>query len=211
MRNVEVLDMINKGRIEDLKKKLEDEIYTETLTHKAPGAKQRYATMKKYFTYAKTEREILKKPCEIEFEGETYISFCNSYSLALTTEPCGEMEMCEDPSRYPDVSRLIHFDGNEQQVDFAPVFAEAKAKGYKNKKSEFYSNKYLMRYNGAYFRLVLFENTYNIINNGKEVAVYHTGKNRPMCIKNDIGICMIMPVRYEGDPEENGDIVVEVK
>lgn len=31
MRNIEVLEMINKGRIEELKEKLRDEIYTDTL------------------------------------------------------------------------------------------------------------------------------------------------------------------------------------
>lgn len=31
MRNVDVLDMINKGQIEELKAKLQDEIYTDVL------------------------------------------------------------------------------------------------------------------------------------------------------------------------------------
>lgn len=210
MRNVEVLEMINKGRIEDLRKKLEDEIYTETLKGKAPGAKQRYAAMKKYFGYAGTARESLSKPCEVEYEGKKYISFCNAYSLALTTETCGEMEM-GDPNHYPDISRLVRIGGDQRQIDFTPVIAEAKSKGYKNKKSEFYSNKFLMRYEDTYFRLVLFESTYNIINDGGEATVYFPGHNRPMVIQNDIGICVVMPVRYEEDPEENGDIVVTIK
>jgi hypothetical protein len=210
MRNTKIMEMLNKGQIEDLKAALEDEIYEESLKAK-PNAKKRYAAMKKYFGYAGSVREALQKPCVVEFEGQQYTSFCNSYSLALTTEDTGELELFEDASRYPDVSRLIRFDGDEKKVDFTKVIAEAKSKGYKLKKSEFYSNKYLMRYSGSYFRMMLLESTYGIIDDGEEATVYHSEhSNRPLVIKNDIGICVVMPVRYEGDPEENGDIVIEV-
>ena len=50
MRNTLVLEMLNAGRIDELKKILEDEIYEDSLKVK-PGAKKRYAAMKKYFKY----------------------------------------------------------------------------------------------------------------------------------------------------------------
>ena len=210
MRSTKVLEMLNNGKIEELKAELQDEIYAESLKGK-PDAKKRYSAMKKYFTYAGSVRESLQKPCVVEFEGNQYTSFCNSYSLALTTEPTGELELFGDTDRYPDVGRLIHFRGAERKIDFAKVFAEAKSRGYKLKKSDFFSNKYLMHHNGSYFRLMLLDTTFSIIDDGEEATVYHPkNNNTQMTIKTSLGIAVIMPVRYEGDPEANGDIVVEV-
>lgn len=211
MRSTKVLEMLNNGKIEDLKAALQDEIYEESLKGKS-NAKKRYTAMKKYFTYAGTAREILQKPCLVEFEGQKYTSFCNSYSLALTTESTGEMELCSEPDRYPDVTRLIHIKGEERKIDFGKVIAEAKSKGYKLKKSEFFGNNFLMHYDGAYFRIVLIDSTFGIIDDGKEATVYHEENTvRPLVIKNDIGICVIMPVRIESDPAEEGSVVIEVQ
>lgn len=209
MRSTKVLEMLNSGKIEDLKAALQDEIYEESLKGKS-DAKKRYTAMKKYFSYAGTVREALQKPCPVEFEGQRYTSFCNSYSLALTTESTGEMELCREPDRYPDVSRLIRFNGDERKIDFAKVLAEAKSKGYKLKKSEFFNNTFLMHYDGAYFRMILLDSTFGIINDGKEATIYHEKNSlRPLTIKNDIGICVIMPVRID-DPEEEGRVIIEV-
>ena len=100
MRSIKALEMLNEGRIEELKEMLRDEIYTELLSIK-PGAKRRYAAMKKYFGYHNSMREILMRPCPIEFEGVQYHSFTNSHSLVLTTESIGTIAPCEDPGRYP--------------------------------------------------------------------------------------------------------------
>ena len=208
MRSIKALELLNEGRIEELKQLLSDEIYTESLSNKPPGAKQRYAAMKKYFGYTGVVREILGKPCEVEYEGEKYISFCNSHSLALTKESCGEMAMCEDPSRYPDVTRLIYIEGTERKIDFLTVFAKAASNGYKLKKSEFYSNKYLVKFDGAYFRLPLLESTFKIIYDGQPATVYHKEGTRAMVIKNDIGLCVIMPVRIEDAADS---IVIDVE
>lgn len=211
MRSAKVLEMLNSGKIEELKAELQDEIYTESLKGKA-DAKKRYSAMKKYFTYGGSARESLQKPCVVEFEGTRYTSFCNSYSLALTTESTGELELFNEPDRYPDVARLIRLHGDVKKVNFSKVLAEAKSKGYKLKKSEFFGNKYLMHLNGVYFRMVLVDSTYSIIDDGKEATVYHSENSvGPMTVRTSLGIAVIMPVRYEGDPEENGDIVIEVK
>jgi hypothetical protein len=208
MRSTKILEMLNTGKIEDLKAALQDEIYQESLKGKT-DAKKRYTAMKKYFTYAGSIREALSKPCPIEFEGEKYTSFCNSYSLALTTESTGEMELCSEPERYPDISRLIRFQGEERSVDLAKVIAEAKSKGYKLKKSEFFNNNFLMHYDGAYFRMVLLDSTFSIIDDGKGAIVYHEEGLRPLTIKTTLGICVIMPVRID-DPEEDGRVIIDV-
>ena len=213
MRSVKVLEMINQGRIEELKDILRDEIYQEVLKKK-PGAKQRYAAMKKYFTYISTARTVCKKPSMIEFEGKSVTSFCNSYSLVLTSEPCGAIGLfTEADGNYPDVGRLIKREGSLQKIDFGKVFAEAKSKGYSLKKAEVNGGEYMMHYNGAYFRLGLVDATYSIINDGAEATVYHNGKNvSPIVIENDIGVCLVLPVKCDEEfISENDIIVIEVE
>ena len=212
MRSSEVLEMLNKGQIDELKVILQDEVYTESLKS-SPNLKKRYAAMKKYFTYIKSAREACQKPNIVYFEGTSYTSFCNSYSLALTIESCGVMEMFDNSNgTYPDTTRVINTDGVSEKVDFGKVFAEARSKGYKLNKKEVIGNSFLMLYDGSYFRIGLLEATYNIINEGGEVTVYHKNKqkNSPITIVNDLGYCVVMPVRYE--PEEgDGVTIIEVK
>ena len=210
MKNTKVLEMILANRIDELKEMLRDEIYSDILKTK-PGAKQRYAAMKRYFRYSNSVRDICTKPCLIEFNGRDYTSFCNSYSLALTTEPPGTIELFDDKSRYPDVTRLIHFDGDIATLDIKTALAEAKSKGYKLKQSEVTGKPgYLFHHNGAYFKVGLVDITYGIINNGEKVTAYHSGKNGSITITNDIGVCAIMPMRYVVKPEED-IVIIDVK
>ena len=209
MQSAKVLEMLNKGQIEQLKTDLRDEIYQESLKAK-PNAKKRYTAMKKYFGYVSSVREALTKPCLIEFEGKQYTSFCNSYSLALTTESCGEMEMFDTATgNYPDVTRLISFDGTEEKIDISEVIAKAKSQGYKLNKSAVHDNTYLMFYEGNYYRIGLIDSTYSIIDDGEEVTVNHIPNSmKPLVLKNNLGVVVIMPVRYEREPYD-GVIVIE--
>lgn len=212
MQTTKILEMLNQGRIDELKAALQDEIYTESLKGKA-DAKKRYAAMKRYFKYSDSGREILERPCEVEIEGSKYNAFCNTFSLALTKEQCGEIPMCEDPARYPSVTRLVNYNGDEGKLDIHKVIAEAKSKGYKLKKSEIgFGYKYMMHYDGSYFKIGLVDITHGIIDDGKEAIVYHvSGNGKPMTITTDIGVCVIMPVRYDGNPEDEGIVVIEAK
>ena len=101
MRTVRILELLNEGKIDELKAELKDEIYRESLKNK-PNAKKRYAAMKKYFSYHKTSRECLQKPCKVIFEDKEYTSFTNSWSLVLTTEDTGELELFDkNKGNYP--------------------------------------------------------------------------------------------------------------
>lgn len=206
MKNSRVLEMLNQNRIEELKAELQDEIFTETLKGK-PNAKKRYAAMKRYLKTISESRPILTKPCEVEFEGEKYNSFTNSYSLVLTKENCGELEMCDEPERYPDVARLIVTSGEEGKIDFNRVLAEAKSKGYKYTKNAIHSNEYLMHYKDGYFRMALVDITYGILDEGKKTTVYFNGKLRPLTIKNDLGIGIILPIRWDGNEPDHVAII----
>lgn len=216
MRNSKILEMLRLGHIDELKKELRDEIYQETLKTK-PGAKQRYAAMKKYFKYHKPIREALQKPCQIEFMGKSYTAFTNAWSLALTSEDVGEIELYDNDNtngygKYPDVTKFVNFDGNVGEIDISSVIAEAKSKGYKLAKGEVdFHFKYLMLYDGSYYKLGLLDATFGIINDGQPSKVYKAkGDDKRLTIENDIGVCVVMPVRLEGNPEEDGKIVIQV-
>ena len=202
MKSSKVLEMLIKGYIEELKVELKDEIYKESLKTK-PNAKKRYAAMKKYFTYVTSVREACSKPATVEYDGWEYTSFCNSYSLVLTTESCGEMAMFDpEKGNYPDVSRLIRFDGEEDRIDISDVIAKAKAQGYKLKRATVMDNQYLMKYKGNYYRIGLLDSTFGVIDDGNEATIYcEPNSNRPITITNDFGICVVMPVRIESEPE----------
>ena len=209
MKNSKILEMLNQGRIEELKAELQDEIFRESLKTK-PDAKKRYTAMKRYLKTISDSRPILTKPCPIEFEGTGYNAFANGFSLVMTTETCGEIEMCSEPDRYPDVRRLIPSGGTEGKIDFNRVLADAKSKGYKYSKNAIYSNDYLMRYKGAYFRVALVDITYGILDDGQEISVWFNGEHRPLTIKNNIGMGIIMPVRYCLD-EPNHIAIIDVE
>ena len=204
MKSSKVLEMLHQNRIDELKAELQDEIFVESLKTN-PSAKKRYTAMKKYFTYVSSVREALTKPAVIEFQGKRYTSFTNGYSLALTKESAGEMKLFnEEFGNYPDITRLIDFTGNEGSIDFNKVIAEAKSKGYKLKKSEVYSNGYLMHYKGSYYRIGLVDSTFGIINDGEPASVFHLdGDYRSkLVINNNLGVCVIMPVNIESVTED---------
>lgn len=213
MRNSKVLELLNAGHIDELKKSLQDEIYEEALKTK-PGAKKRYAAMKKYFKYHQPVRECLQKPCkDIEFEGQVYTAFTNSWSLALTTEDTGEIETFDTSTgNYPDIARLVGLKGNSVKIDISKVIAKAKAQGYKLVKAEVdYHYKYLMLFNDSYYKIGLLDATYGIIDDGEPAMSYKVdGPNKPLTLETDIGYCLIMPVRYDGNPEDDGKIVIRV-
>lgn len=211
MRSIEALNLLNDGKIEELRDILEDEVYQESLRSN-PSAKKRYTAMKKYFGYVNQVREVLQKPCDIEFEGKSYICFTNSWSLVLTTEDIGEIELFDrEKGNYPDITRLIRFDGLKKKIDFNKVIAEAKSKGYRLNKGEVNHNfKYLMLYDGTYYKISLIDITYGIINDGEVAMTYHPdGEKMPLTIKNDIGLCIIMPVKFNDVPDDSEYVIIE--
>lgn len=212
MNSTKVLELLDSNRIEELRKQLQDEIYEENLKSKA-GAKKRYGAMKRYFKYHTSVRECLQKPCKIKFEGDNYISFCNAWSLALTKEGCGEIELFneEESGKYPDVGKLLRFDGIKKKIDFRDVIAQAKSLGYKLNKSEVDGRfKYVMLYDGTYYKIGLIDITWSIIDDGEITITYHPdGERMPMTIQTSLGMAMIMPVKFEGKPDED-KVVIEV-
>ena len=215
MQNLQILKMIDEGRLEELKAMIQEEIYVESLKKSKPGATKRHSAMKKYFGYTNSSREMLTKPCIVEYEGDEYMSFCNSYSLALTSEECGSMTLFEDVTSYPNVGRLIRYDSKPVILEHIhEVLAEAKSKGYRLKKSEVdgYKYKYLIKYDGAYFKLGLFDATYSIIDDGGPVEVYHKkgDATAPIVIKTSIGVCLVLPIKVIAEELDSSIVVIDM-
>ena len=132
----------------------------------------------------------------------------------LTQENCGEIEkFSDDDGTYPDVGRLLRFDGIKKKIDFNDVIAQAKRRGYKlNKKEVSAGFKYLMYYDGTYYKIGLIDISYGILNDGKPAMTYHPDEEKmPLIIQNDIGMSIIMPVfMHNGEPDED-HIIIEAK
>lgn len=215
MENAKILEMLEKGEIENLKILLKDEIFVHSINKKS-GTKERYAAMKKYFSYIKDVNECCQKPCIVNINGEKYTSFVNGYSITLTKEDTGQIILFENPKRYLKVDSLIKYDGIGTEIDLNTILAKAKSRGYKLKKSEVGNSekfKYILHYDGAYYKVGLLDINYSIINDNNKAIIYHkkSDKLAPIIIKNDIGICVVLPIKCNENDKQNNKIVIEVE
>ena len=116
-------------------------------------------------------------------------------------------------SLYLNAVKAIRYYGEKRELDFNKIITEAKSKGYRLKKSEVTETgdfKYILHYDGTYYKIGLLDISYSIIDNGENAEVWHLDgeKNAPMIIKNHMGICVIFPFNYhEG---KSGVTVIEV-
>lgn len=128
--------------------------------------------MKKYFSYTDTRetREFAQKPCKVIIDGVQYTSFTNAWSLALTMEDTGEIDLLDTTkASYPNVNKWLAFDGSERKINFPKIFAMAKSHGYILSK-RYISNprlSYLFEYGDAHYNLALLDITYRIIDDDK--------------------------------------------
>ena len=71
------------------------------------------------------------------------------------------------------------------------------------------NNQFLMKYKGNHYRIGLVDSTFGVIDDGNEATIYcEPVSNRPITITNDLGICVIMPVRIDGELDD-GTVVIE--
>lgn len=202
MKSQHILEMLNEGKIEDLKALLSEEIYKSELQDK--GGKARYSAMKRYYRFADKDKvEMLKKPCkDIKYQGKLYNCFIDGYCFALTAESLDNMETYDNTNNdYFNVSRFISFNGDMEKLNLNKILAIAKSKGYKFKKSEVdtINAVYYLKYKGSYYKIGLLNKAYSIINDGEEAEVYYSGKSDVLIIKNNIGIAGICPIIIKGD------------
>lgn len=174
------------------------------------NAEKRQQAMQKYFRYTDQLREICQKPAKVVFEDKEYTSFTNAWSLAMTLEHPQDMELFT--GKYPDVTRLLRFDGLKKKLDYRKIIADARSRGYRMSKKEVGPNfTYLMHYDGTYYKIGLLDITYRIIDDGSVPITYHPdGEKMPLTIQNKLGICMIMPVYLHG-VISSSYVVIEVE
>ena len=200
MRNEYILELLEDGKIEELKKLVQDEIYQKALTT-TPGAKQRYAAMKRYFKYANMNNKACSLPCnDITLSDGVYNSFVDGYTLVLTSESIGDMESFDNTKgNYLKIDTMLNYSGDMELLNMNTVLAEAKTKGYKYKKSEIgqdASFQYGFKYRDGYFKVGLLDQAFSIINDGNEAEVYYNGSKGLLMIKTSIGVCGVLPYNH---------------
>ena len=213
MKNTKVLEMLNNGQIEELKSLLQDEIFTDSLKGNG-NAKERYAAMKRYFKYPTQNNPALQKPCkDVTVRGEKYNSFIDGCTLVLTTESIGEMESYDNSNNtYFKLDSMVDFSlaKSIDKMDLNTILAEAKAKGYKYKKSEIEIGQdfqYVFKYKEGYFKVGLLDKAFSIIDDGKEAEVYYNGAKGLLFIKTSIGIAGILPFNPMENVEEKKTVI----
>lgn len=212
MKNTTVLEMINNGELEELKKLLMEEIYKDSLKSDS-NAKTRYSAMKRFFKYVTSPNESCMKPCkDVNVYGTNYNSFCDGLCFALTNESIDTME-CYDNSNgtYLNIERLVNFNNAQyvEEINLNKTLAEAKSKGYKFSKSEYGTKDfhYAIKYKESYYNVLLIDKAYSIINDGESAKVYYFGRLAPMLIETNVGIAGICPFKADNDVEEKKIIV----
>lgn len=214
MNNTKILEMLNNGQIEELKEKIQDEIFQEELK-KSSGAdaKKRYSAMKRYFKYVGSFDDRLlypykNLPVEIRGEKKEMNCFLDGHSFVLTPENIGNMEdfsSVVDGKEYFNVQSMLAVPFDYEEVDLNKVLSAAKAKGYKYKGSELDSYKftYAWHYRDAYFKVGILDRAYSIVNDGKKAKVYYTSGVSPLYIETSIGLACILPMHWNAGIGKN--------
>ena len=213
MKNEKILEMLNNGEIEELKKVISEEIYNSSLD-KNGNAKSRYKAMKDFYKFPsdKTDTRFLK-PCKKSIRGQLYNCFLSSDVLVCTKESTGNIELYnekEEARERFNVEKLINASDFEiiEDIDFNDILSEAKSKGFKPVKQEIqYGNcaKYYLRFRDAYYKIGLLNKGYSIIDGGKHQEVFYNDKVSPLYIYNSLGIVMLLPVRIDIALRDNKD------
>jgi hypothetical protein len=98
-----------------------------------------------------------------------------------------------------------------KEIDILQVLVKARVAGYRLLKSEVGPHaKYVFEYDESFYKISLIDLSYNIIATaGPAKIAKKPGRNQPMTIITEIGLCMIMPVRC--DKGETSEDVIVIK
>lgn len=201
MDKKKILEMLDNGEIKELQAKLSEEIYKDELARSGgSNAKKRYAAMKRYFKYSDGFSGTTRFPCRnvtVNIHGEDKVMncFCEGRTIVLTPESIGHMEEFQG-DRYLDVNKIIGTVPYEyEEIDLNDVIAQAKAQGYKYKKSELANRefKYCWKYRDTYYNMGLLDGAFSIINDGEKAKVYYVGPKNILYIETSVGYAGILP------------------
>ena len=214
MKNEKIIEMLHDGKIEELEKILQNEIYISSLKNNGTSAK-RYKAMERYFKNTKDTREGMKKPCRnVSVNGKNYNSFIDGCCITLTTEDIGNIEEYDNSGNtYFKVGKMMDFSKTKEtkNVNVSEILARAKSKGYRYKKSEYDISgnfEYVLKVNDAYVKIGLIDKAFSIIDDGNNAELYYTSSKSPIILKNDIGIALVLPVNNsDGKIEEEKTVI----
>lgn len=220
MKNEKILEMLNNGEIEELKKAISEEIYNSSL-NKNGNAKSRYKAMKDFYKFPsnKTDTRFLK-PCKKSIRGQLYNCFLNCDVLVCTKESTGNIEMYdekEEAREWFNVEKLINAKDSEivEGINFNDIISEAKSKSFKPVKQEIQYGecaKYYLHFRNAYYKIGLLNKGYSIIEGGSHQKVFYRGNKEPLFIYNSLGIVMLLPVIIEKalkDSKDKNFVIIE--
>lgn len=215
MTSEKILEMLHDGKIEELEKILQNEIYKKSLKNNGSAAK-RYKAMERYFkTLYENQREEMSKPCKnISVFGKNYTCFIDGYCIVLTTESIGNIEEYDNSNNtYFDVEKMVDYFSiaNEtKEVNISEILANAKSKGYKYKKCEYWTGEkanYLLKINDCYVKIGLLDKAFLIINDGNNAELYYINRLSPILIKNELGIALVLPININETMEKDFTII----
>lgn len=212
MTNEKILQYLNDGKYDELKKVLLDEVYKKTCS---VDKKKRYNAMKRYIRDRSKEREInFRYPCEevdvnLHFINGRVNCFMTPQYFVFTKEDLGQLETFNykypkenyfDESYNRILGNIQDFCTLENIIDLNKVFVIGKSKGYKFTKQNLFigeldKNVYILNYKNHYYNLALLDESFSIINDGK-IAKSFISENKtfPLVIKNDIGVVILFPM-----------------
>lgn len=220
MKNEKILEMLNNGEIEELKKAISEEIYNSSL-NKNGNAKSRYKAMKDFYKFPsnKTDTRFLK-PCKKSIRGQLYNCFLNCDVLVCTKESTGNIEMYDEKEEARElfnVEKLINAKDSEivEGINFNDIISEAKSKSFKPVKQEIQYGecaKYYLHFRNTYYKIGLLNKGYSIIEGGSHQKVFYRGNKEPLFIYNSLGIVMLLPVIIEKalkDSKDKNFVIIE--
>lgn len=216
MTNEKILEMLHDGKIEELEKILQNEIYKKSLKNNGSAAK-RYQAMERYFKNTKDTRKEMQRPCKnISVNGKNYTCFLDSVCIALTTEDIGNIkEYDNSENTYFRIEEMFKLQYKETIIiNISEILALAKSKGYKYKKSECDTGQnfeYVLKIKDAYIKIGLLDKAFSIINDGNSTELYYTSSKHPIILKNDIGLALILPVYCKNGKIEEEKTVIDIE
>lgn len=213
MKNIEILELLNAGKYDELKALIELEVYRDSLNEK-PDVKKRFSAMKRFLTTYTEKYTNMRKPfCFKVPEGfgrddNMVDAFVHNYGCVITKESYVGEHNKSDFTEGADISKIvstyISTMGEGKKVKLHEAFAISKSKGYKLLKSQVewnYSKMdefFIFRYKDATFKTGLIDLFYSIINDGENPTIYKGESNRsPLIIRTSIGVAFIMPILLE--------------
>jgi len=176
------------------------------------GKITRLKAMERFLKFPKTfDNKYMNYPCQITIEGIKYYGFTDGYSIAITTEDIGTLELY-DADKYngvPYPNLAVYLEDSKytkvENFQINSIITEAKKQGFKLTKHCNRKKPFLLKFAGAFYDIALIYKAYSIIDTGKSViAKYDTERAfSPIILSNAIGKCFMLPIGVKEENEIN--------